>query len=94
MVRPLCSRRHAFKACLITNNLPKTGSTANLSAEKTKPAVFRQRALKHPVFGTVYRLSDGLMSTMCRVLVLASRVAMTFTFLPSNCLALSWSSSW
>ncbi len=40
-----------------------------------------------------YLFSDGVMFTMWRVLVLESMVATTFTFCPSYCFALSWSSN-
>jgi hypothetical protein len=69
---------------------------AKKNAGAKRPAVVSQRArfrdAIYPQSVEDYRLSEGVMSTTCRVLVLASTVAITFTFLPSNCFAFCWSS--
>ena len=43
---------------------------------------------------TNYCCIAAWISVTCRVLVALSRLPLTFTCLPSNCLALSWSSIW
>jgi hypothetical protein len=55
----------------------------------------RARVAQAGTLGSAKRtyLLAGEMSTTCRVLVFGSIVAVTFTLWPSNCFALSWSSS-
>jgi|SRR5580692_193113 hypothetical protein len=66
------------------NEKPAVGSHSGLSSNRQKSIYSLRRR---------YRLSDGVIFTMWRVLVLESIVATTFTFCPSYCLALSWSSN-